>query len=360
MRRTLRGERKRVRAKTHHEQVIDSFDNAFPEAVSRVREITNCAKSDLVVVECDLVDLNKTIKAVGKHAPYKGCIHFAGFKAVGESVQIPMHYYYNNLVGTMHLIRALDLAGCHSLIFSSSSTVYGLTTTMPLLETMPLPGATNPYGSTKFMLEQVLTDIGKSDAKWKITCLRYFNPVGAHPSGRIGEDPKGVPQNLVPFVAQVAIGRRDKVSVFGNDYDTPDGTGVRDYIHVMDVARGHAVALSHMKSGTHMYNLGTGKGSTVLEVIAAFTKAAAKDIPFVIAPRRTGDVAWSYCDPSKALAEMGFKCEHTLEDACRDFWRWQTLNPNGYLAEGESADDVPRKAVVFKLFPKVEAASADE
>jgi len=300
-------------------------------------------------VECDLVDLNQTTKVVSKHAPYMGCVHFAAFKAVGESVTIPMHYYYNNLVGTMHLIHALNVVKCHSLVFSSSSTVYGFTQEMPLVETVKTSGAANPYGSTKFMMEQILSDVAKSDAKWNITCLRYFNPVGAHPSGRIGEDPRGVPQNLVPFVAQVAIGRRERVSVFGNDYDTPDGTGIRDYIHVMDVARGHLMALQNMKSGVSMINLGTGKGSSVLEVIRAFEKAVGKPIQYVIAPRRAGDVAQSYCDPSKANKEFGFKCEKTLDDACADFWKWQTMNPNGYETSS-TAISPPRKAKVFKLF----------
>jgi UDP-glucose 4-epimerase len=339
--------------------VIDNLDNSSTVSLSRLREISNCAQDDIVFVEVDLVDLEKTKSVVHQYGPFIGCIHFAGFKAVGESVSLPLHYYYNNLVGTMNLLTALQAVGCFGLVFSSSETVYGTSQNMPLVETEPL-GATNPYGQTKFQIEQILKDVGAApNSKWRIALLRYFNPVGAHPSGKIGEDPQGMPNNLLPFVAQVAVGKREKVNVFGNDYPTPDGTGVRDYIHVCDLASAHVAALNKVNGGlkpgtVEAYNVGTGKGSSVLDVIHAFEKAAGKKIPYVIAPRRAGDVASSYCDPTKAQRELGFQATRTLDDACVDAWRWQVQNPNGFKGNelssaGNGGGGEKRKALVFAL-----------
>ena len=350
--------------------VLDNLDNSSTEALKRVRELVKAstptvAEDDLKFLECDLVDLEATKKAVASHAPYVGCIHFAGFKAVGESVSMPWAYYYNNIVGTLNLILAMEMVKCKQLVFSSSATVYGESQNMPLKETEPL-SATNPYGQTKLQIEQILKDVGRApNSGWRIALLRYFNPVGAHPSGRIGEDPQGIPNNLLPYVAQVAVGRRDKVNVFGGDYPTPDGTGVRDYIHVMDLARAHRAALdkitgeSFPAGSVEPYNVGTGRGSSVLEVIAAFEKAAGKKIPYAVGPRRPGDVATNYCDPSKAKRELGFETRFTLEDACRDSWRWQTANPFGFKTKAEvdaaaaassgGAAAQQRKAVVFHM-----------
>jgi len=332
--------------------VLDNLDNSSLESLARVRELARCRDADdLVLEEVDLVDLPGTRAAVQRHAPYAGCVHFAGFKAVGESVSVPLHYYYNNVGGTLNLMAALKDAGCFELVFSSSATVYGTCETMPLRETERL-GATNPYGQTKFQIEQILRDAAAAPrSPWRIAALRYFNPVGAHPSGRIGEDPKGVPNNLLPFVAQVAVGRRPQVSVFGSDYPTPDGTGVRDYIHVVDLARAHVAAIKKLAGfapGTcEAYNVGTGRGSSVLDVIRAFERASGRKIPFVVAARRPGDAATSYCDPSKAERELGFKTEKTLDDACADAWRWQTQNPEGFRGDAGEGD-APRKALVFR------------
>jgi UDP-glucose 4-epimerase len=352
--------------------ILDNLDNSSLQVLERIKQISSTSVKDvtnkLIFVQVDLVDLTTTKQAVQDYAPYVGCIHFAGFKAVGESVAIPLHYYYNNVVGTMNLLSALDAVGCYTLVFSSSCTVYGTSQNMPLVETEPT-GATNPYGQTKCQIEQILCDVGQApNSKWKIALLRYFNPVGAHPSGLIGEDPQGVPNNLLPFVAQVASGLREKVNVFGNDYPTPDGTGVRDYIHVMDVAEAHVCALrkvmSNLKPGSvEAYNLGTGKGSSVLDVIKAFEKASGKSIPYSIAPRRTGDAACAYCDPTKAKNELGFQAHRTMEDACVDAWRWQQQNPFGYRKDPsvgvgqqqqqqQQQDQNPnqRKALVFHIF----------
>jgi UDP-glucose 4-epimerase len=258
-------------------------------------------------------------------------IHFAGLKAVGESVDQPLHYYHNNVGGTLNLLRTMEAHNVRTIVFSSSATVYGNSDEVPLTEKMPLD-ATNPYGRTKEQIEDILSDLGASDERWHVALLRYFNPVGAHESGRIGEDPTGVPNNLLPFVAQVAVGRRDKVRVFGSDYPTPDGTGVRDYIHVMDLASGHLAALDFIagRPGVRRWNLGTGRGSSVLEVLAAFGKAAGFEIPYELADRRPGDAAISYADASAALAELGWSAHRTLETMCEDHWRWQKNNPNGY------------------------------
>lgn len=259
-------------------------------------------------------------------------IHFAGYKAVGESVKEPLKYYRNNLGSTINLCKAMKRHGCFSIVFSSSATVYGDPAFVPITEECPLGETTNPYGATKSMQERILSDLWRSDNRWHVMLLRYFNPIGAHESGLIGEDPKGIPNNLLPYVAQVASGKLEKVHVFGNDYDTPDGTGVRDYIHVVDLARGHVAAIKGMDqvSGVGIFNLGTGIGYSVLDIIKAFSAACGKEIPYVIDPRRPGDVATCYSDPSKAEKILGWKAEKNLEDMCRDAWRWQSKNPDGY------------------------------
>ena len=259
-------------------------------------------------------------------------IHFAGYKAVGESVKEPLKYYRNNLGSTINLCKAMKRHGCFSIVFSSSATVYGDPAFVPITEECPLGETTNPYGATKSMQERILSDLWQSDNRWHVMLLRYFNPIGAHESGLIGEDPKGIPNNLLPYVAQVASGKLEKVHVFGNDYDTPDGTGVRDYIHVVDLAKGHVAAIKGMDqvSGVGIFNLGTGIGYSVLDIIKAFSAACGKEIPYVIDPRRPGDVATCYSDPSKAEKILGWKAEKNLEDMCRDAWRWQSRNPDGY------------------------------
>ena len=258
-------------------------------------------------------------------------IHFAGLKAVGESVAKPLEYYNNNLVSTLSLLDAMRKHTVNKLVFSSSATVYGTPSELPLRETSQTGiGITNPYGWTKYMIEQIVRDYSAAHTDFQATILRYFNPIGAHESGMIGEDPNGIPNNLLPYVAQVAVGKLTSVGVFGNDYNTPDGTGVRDYIHVVDLARGHVAALQHMQTGAHVYNLGTGHGTSVLEIIHAFSEACGKDLPYEIKPRRAGDIAACYADCSKAERELGWRAELTAKDACRDSWRWQSQNPNGY------------------------------
>jgi UDP-glucose 4-epimerase len=329
--------------------VIDNFDNSSLESIRRVREITGCSSDSLTTEECDLVDLEKTKAVVAANGPFIGCIHFAGFKAVGESVQLPLHYYYNNVVGSLNLFAAMEANNIKVLVFSSSCTVYGDSQNVPFKETEPITTANCPYGQTKIQIEQIIRDLVPA-TKMSAVLLRYFNPVGAHPSGRIGEDPKGVPTNLLPYVAQVAVGMRDKISVFGNDYPTPDGTGVRDYIHVMDLAEAHLLAIEkackHKEAGCLAYNIGTGKGSSVVDVIKAFEKASGKVIPYVFAPRRAGDVASAYCDPTLAKEELGFVAKRTLYDACVDSWKWQSENPSGY----GNAASIARKAKVFEMF----------
>ena len=259
-------------------------------------------------------------------------IHFAGYKAVGESTRKPIEYYHNNLESTLTLCDVMRKHGCCNIVFSSSATVYGDPAQIPITEECPLGTTTNPYGETKAMQERILTDIWKADHKWNVMLLRYFNPIGAHESGLIGEDPKGIPNNLLPYVAQVASGKLEKVHVFGNDYDTPDGTGVRDYIHVVDLAKGHVAAIRGMETlkGVQIFNLGTGVGYSVLDIIKAFDKACGRDLPYVIDPRRPGDIATCYSDPSKAERVLGWKAEKNIEDMCRDAWNWQTRNPDGY------------------------------
>ena len=259
-------------------------------------------------------------------------IHFAGFKAVGESVVKPIEYYTNNLGNTLTLVDVMREHGCKSIIFSSSATVYGDPDSLPLTEASPKKNATNPYGWTKWMIEQILTDLHTADPEWNVVLLRYFNPIGAHPSGLMGEDPKGIPNNLLPYVAQTAIGKRSEVHVFGDDYPTPDGTGVRDYIHVCDLATGHAAALAWMngREGVEIFNLGTGRGTSVLEIIKAFGRACGHDVPYVIDPRRAGDVAENYADCTKAKEQMGWEAKYGIDEMCRDSWNWQSKNPNGY------------------------------
>ena len=319
------------------------------EAINRVRELSSCTPTSLVVIECDLVNLEDTRKTIATHGPFIGCIHFAGFKAVGESVKVPLHYYYNNVVGSLNLLIAMHEYKVEALVFSSSCTVYGYSKNVPFKETEPTTRANCPYGQTKIQIEDIIKDACPA-TKLRAVLLRYFNPIGAHPSGRLGEDPKGIPNNLLPYIAQVAVGIRDKISVFGNDYNTPDGTGVRDYIHVMDLAEAHVKALEKVikdpPSSVSIYNLGTGKGSTVLDVIKAFEKASGKKVHFEFAPRRAGDVESAYCDPALAEEELGFKAKLSLEDACADAWKWQSNNPNGY---GTTTDGAPRKATVFKI-----------
>ena len=312
--------------------VVDDLSNASPKVLDRIRQIVGAEASErLFFHEANVAD-REALEAVFDAHGIDAVIHFAGFKAVGESVSKPIEYYSNNLGSTLTLVDVMREHGCRSIIFSSSATVYGDPDSLPLTEESPKKPATNPYGWTKWMIEQILTDLHTADPAWNVMLLRYFNPIGAHTSGLMSKDPKGIPNNLVPYVAQVAVGRRDAVHVFGDDYDTPDGTGVRDYIHVMDLASGHVAALRWMsgRTGVEVFNLGTGKGSSVLDVIHAFSRACGKDIPYVVDPRRPGDVTANYADCSKAAREMGWHARYTLDDMCRDSWRWQQSNPNGY------------------------------
>ncbi len=310
--------------------VFDNFSNSHPEALERVRRITG---KPLRSVHGDVRDQTALLTAL-RESGAQAVIHFAGLKAVGESVLQPLSYYDNNVVGSLRLLEAMNTVGVKTLVFSSSATVYGNPQRLPLTEDHPL-AATNPYGQTKLTIEHMLRDLQRGDDSWRIAILRYFNPVGAHDSGLIGEDPHGIPNNLMPFVAQVAIGRRPHLNIFGNDYPTPDGTGIRDYIHVVDLAIGHLKALEalhYRTDGTDCLtvNLGTGKGYSVLEVVRAFETASEKSISYKIAPRRPGDVAVCYADPTKAATLLGWQAERTLADMCADVWRWQRLNPQGY------------------------------
>ncbi|MCC2125476.1 UDP-glucose 4-epimerase GalE [Hominiventricola filiformis] len=308
--------------------VMDNLYNASEKALDRVQQITG---KTLKFYNADMLDQPAMDQIFEAEKP-DAVIHFAGYKAVGESVAKPIEYYHNNMTGTLLLCDTMRKHGCKNIIFSSSATVYGDPLQIPISEECPKQNPTNPYGQTKTMLEQVLMDIHRADPEWNVTLLRYFNPIGAHKSGLIGEDPKGIPNNLLPYVAQVAIGKLKCVGVFGNDYDTPDGTGVRDYIHVVDLARGHVKAIEKFKEnkGVLIYNLGTGHGYSVLQVIAAFSKACGKEIPYEIKPRRAGDIATCYCTPAKAKAELGWEAEYGIEEMCADSWRWQSQNPNGY------------------------------
>jgi len=307
--------------------IVDNFINSKPEAIKRTEQITG---QQFKFYEVDLLD-RKGLEQVFIENKIDAVIHFAGLKAVGESVGIPLRYYHNNLTGTLILCELMAKYNCKKIVFSSSATVYGMNNVSPLTEDMPL-STTSPYGSTKMMIETILTDLTVADPSWSVVLLRYFNPIGAHESGRIGEDPNGIPNNLMPFITQVAVGKRKQLSIFGNDYETHDGTGVRDYIHVVDLAVGHVKALAKAldSTGTHIYNLGTGSGYSVLDVVNAFMKANNVVIPYVIAPRRPGDIATCYADADKALRELDWKAEKSLEDMCRDSWRWQSQNPDGY------------------------------
>lgn len=308
--------------------IIDNLCNSSEKALQRVEQITG---KNVKFYQADL--LNKAaLENVFDCEKIESVIHFAGLKAVGESVAKPLEYYHNNMTGTFQLCDAMRRHGVKNIIFSSSATVYGDPAFVPITEECPKGKITNPYGQTKGMLEQVLTDLHTADPEWNVVLLRYFNPIGAHESGLIGEDPKGIPNNLVPYIAQVAVGRMEALGVFGDDYDTPDGTGVRDYIHVVDLAKGHVKAIQKLeeKAGVCIYNLGTGKGYSVLEVLHAFEKACGKTLPYVIKPRRPGDIAVCYADPAKAKAELGWTAEKGIDEMCADSFHWQSKNPNGY------------------------------
>lgn len=307
--------------------VIDNLANSSRESLRRVEQITG---HEIPFIEADVRD-QSALDDIFTTYDIDSVIHFAGLKAVGESVAKPLEYYDNNLVSTLALFEAMRKYNVKQLVFSSSATVYGSPSELPLRETSTVGvGLTNPYGKTKYMIEQIIQDYCAADPAFEATILRYFNPVGAHESGQIGEDPNGIPNNLLPYVAQVAVGKLQSVGVFGDDYDTPDGTGVRDYIHVVDLARGHVAALQHMKAGTNVYNLGTGSGTSVLEIIKAFSKACGRDLPYEIKPRRAGDIAACYADCSKAERELDWRAELSIEQACADSWRWQSQNPNGF------------------------------
>ena len=308
--------------------VVDNLVNSNPEALRRVGELIG---AQVPFVKADIRD-REALNKVFEQYKFDSCIHFAGLKAVGESVAKPLEYYENNMSGTFTLIDVMRQHGCKNIIFSSSATVYGDPAIIPITEECPKGHCTNPYGQTKSMLEQVLMDVQKADPEWNVVLLRYFNPIGAHQSGRIGENPNGIPNNLMPYITQTAIGRRKELGVFGNDYDTHDGTGVRDYIHVVDLATAHVAALQAIEknAGLAIYNIGTGHGYSVLDVVNAFEKANGVKVPYSIKPRRPGDIATCYCDPSKAERELGWKAKYGIEDMCRDSWNWQSQNPNGY------------------------------
>ena len=308
--------------------IIDNLYNSNQKAVDRIEEITG---KKVKFYPDDMMD-RAAVKRVFDENKIDAVIHFAGLKAVGESVHKPIEYYRTNIGSTLNLTDEMRAHGCKNIIFSSSATVYGDPAEIPITENCPKGTCTNPYGWTKWMQEQILTDIHTADPEWNVILLRYFNPIGAHKSGLIGEDPKGIPNNLLPYVAQVAIGKLPEINVFGNDYDTPDGTGVRDYIHVVDLARGHVKAIERFakKDGVFICNLGTGHGYSVLDVIHAFEKACGKELPYVIRERRPGDIATCYSSPAKAEKELGWTAEFDLEDMCHDSWNWQQKNPNGY------------------------------
>ncbi len=310
----------------HEVHVIDDLSNSSTEAITRVEELTGKSVGFTVANVRDLEALEKIFTQFDPEA----VIHFAGLKAVGESVEQPLRYYLENVGGAIALFGAMERHGCRTIVFSSSATVYGAASEPPFTEEAPL-SATSPYGQTKVMIEQILQDLAVTDG-WQIALLRYFNPVGAHPSGRIGEDPSDIPNNLFPYMAQVATGRLASLKVFGDDYPTPDGTGVRDYIHVCDLAQGHLAALDTVRGleGCHIWNLGTGIGASVLDVVAAWSRAVGRDLPYEIVARRDGDVAVSLADPSKAKAELGWEGKRTLDEMCADHWAWQSANPLGY------------------------------
>ena len=313
----------------HSVVVVDNYVNSNPEAICRVEEITGCS---VKVYEADVCDKAAMTRIFDENA-FDAVIHFAGLKAVGESVSIPLRYYRNNLDSTLTLCEVMAEHNCKKLVFSSSATVYGVPDEVPLREDMFCKGCTNPYGWTKYMIEKILMGLVTADPEWSVVLLRYFNPIGAHESGRIGEDPSGIPNNLMPYITKVAAGQLEKLSVFGNDYDTHDGTGVRDYIHVVDLAKGHVAACDYAakNTGCEIINLGTGVGYSVLDIVNAFTGVNNVPVPYAIAPRRPGDIDACFADPAKAEKLLGWKAEKTLEDMCRDSWRWQSGNPKGYV-----------------------------
>ena len=307
--------------------ILDNFVNSKPESLKRIKELTG---KDFKFYQADIRDEEAMTKVFAENK-IDAVIHFAGLKSVPQSVKEPLNYYDNNIAGTVCLCRVMDKAGCKKLVFSSSATVYGSKNPSPLREDMPTGGTTNPYGTTKYFIEQILQDLCISDSEWGVSILRYFNPIGAHKSGRIGENPNGIPGNLMPYITQVAIGKLECLNVCGNDYPTPDGTGVRDYIHVVDLALGHIKALDRLLKvkGCEVYNLGTGKGYSVLDVVKAFEKASGIKINYRIAPRRAGDVACCYADATKAKEVLGWQAQYDIDDMCADSWRWQSQNPNG-------------------------------
>lgn len=308
--------------------VVDNLSNSSAESLQRVEKITG---KPVTFYKTDILD-REGLEEVFSKESIDCCIHFAGLKAVGESVQKPWEYYYNNISGTLILLDVMRKHNVKNIIFSSSATVYGNPAFIPITEECPKGQITNPYGQTKGMLEQILTDMQKADTEWNVILLRYFNPIGAHKSGTIGENPNGIPNNLMPYITQVAVGKLKELGVFGNDYDTPDGTGVRDYIHVVDLARGHVKAIEKIRQnpGIEIYNLGTGRGYSVLDIVKNFEEASGVKIPYVIKPRRAGDIATCYSDASKAERELGWKAQYGIKEMCEDSWRWQKNNPNGY------------------------------
>ncbi len=308
--------------------VLDNLSNSSEKALDRVEALTG---KKVTFYKGDILD-REVLNKIFAEQKIESCIHFAGLKAVGESVEKPWEYYNNNIAGTLTLVDVMRQNNCKNIIFSSSATVYGDPVQIPITEECPKGQCTNPYGWTKSMLEQVLMDIQKADQEWNVILLRYFNPIGAHPSGTMGENPNGIPNNLMPYITQVAVGKLEKLGVFGNDYDTPDGTGVRDYIHVVDLAAGHVKALKKIeeKAGLCIYNLGTGHGYSVLDIVKNFEAANDIKIPYVIKERRAGDIATCYCDPGKAEKELGWKAQYGIREMCADSWRWQKNNPNGY------------------------------
>jgi UDP-glucose 4-epimerase len=311
----------------HQVVVVDNLDNSSEESLRRVQDLTG---KSLEFHQVDICD-GPALRAVFATHEFDAVVHFAGLKAVGESCEIPLRYYENNIFGTVELLKAMADHECFNLVFSSSATVYGDPHTVPITEDFPLQ-ATNPYGRTKLFIEEILRDVCLADDRWRCILLRYFNPIGAHESGRIGEDPQGIPNNLMPFVMQVAVGLREKLSVFGNDYDTPDGTGVRDYIHVVDLALGHLAAIDKLASlmGCTPINLGTGQGYSVLEMVKAAEKASGREVPYAVVARRPGDIATCYADPAGAARLLGWEARRGLEEMCADAWRWQEGNPQGY------------------------------
>ena len=313
----------------HEILVADNFYNSCQEALNRVEQISG---KKVPFVNIDLCDAAKVDELFDAHPEIDAVIHFAAYKAVGESVSKPLEYYTNNLVSCLNVLNSMRRHGVKNFVFSSSATVYGDPASVPIREDFPVGAATNPYGATKVMNEQILKDLCKTDPTMNVALLRYFNPIGAHESGLIGEDPNGIPNNLVPYIAKVAVGKLEKVHVFGNDYNTPDGTGVRDYIHVVDLARGHVAALKKLSTncGLFICNLGTGHGYSVLDVIKAYSKACGKELPYVIDPRRPGDIAECYADPTKAREELGWEAQYGIEEMCASSYKWQSMNPNGY------------------------------